>query len=209
MKNGFLKLIPKSFYCYACDEWHEWPEFQCTRYERMRPRNSFGRELTDYAVTTVGLKEPLEFYDSSKISFHVPCYPIIKNEEIKIARIICSKDRFRPYKMKIYFLNDYMYYDFEWKVCSRVVLSKKGKMLISSIHESNEEPIVSFNIEFSDEEKGIYRQMCNCKAFFCEYIRAMPKEILPETRKDFGRDGQVKFALRFQRSDYLKAVQEE
>lgn len=97
----------------------------------------------------------LGYYDSIKYAAKFSC-PNIPYE--------CNEGNYR-----IYFLNDHCYFSTD-SICGRAQQSMEGKIPISSIIESADKPIVTFEVEFiTAEEVGSYEcrncsysSTCNC-----------------------------------------------
>ena len=127
-------------------------------------------------------RHELGYYDSSSYKASFEC---------SNAPSGCNKGDYR-----IYFSGDYLYYSTEW-MCRRANQYMDGKIPISSIRENPDEPIVTFDVEFtSNSDVGRYEcSNCNYKNK-CNCVRLGDK--------GDNRHMTITFGFEFEQSDYNK-----
>ena len=171
MNRKLLELVPKRYLCPFCGKWHEWTEHS-----------------------------PLQYYDSDRRKYVIDEFINIFDCDNKVDRIFVDKI-FKKYV--IYVDRGYLCYyvgpfcEHYWDFTSSFI---NEKISIESIKEHSDQPIVTFDIDFSIEfMRHLFGtttcEHCECREDGCNIIKC-----------DSENHSSVKITLgfEFEQSEYIK-----
>ena len=117
-----------------------------------------------------------------------------------VAKFTCSNTPIgcNDGNYRIYFYNDYCYFSTD-SICGRAQQSMKGKILISSIIESADKPIVTFEVEFTAANNvGTYECSSCSYGSVCNFVKLGDK--------GDKRHMTITFGFEFDKNDYDRIV---